>query len=329
MVGKGMNERKKILLGGITGAITLLVSFGWISARFQTPITVVLTNGTTIHGRCPYGDPEVLLDANGIRISGLDKLVPGDKPGIYVLRHPKPVIFRGPGGFVRRTFSHAATVGEFLDEAGIKPGPLDLVEPGLNVLLPNSGEVRLTKVEQILMTEKETIPYKSVLELSPKLRRGQEEIVTNGVDGEKEVTYEIRLENGSEAGREVVNENILRPPIDQKSKVGIFTDQVSDRQLTARKAFWLVATAYDPMVGAKNGSGGNRTAMGLKAGRGIVAVDPRVIPLGTRLYIEGYGYAIAGDTGGDIKGMRIDLCYATRKEAIQFGRRKVKVYILD
>jgi 3D (Asp-Asp-Asp) domain-containing protein len=328
MVGKGMNERKKILLGGVAGAITLLLSIGWLSARSQTPITIALDD-TTIHGRCPYGDPEAFLDANGTRISGLDKVVPGDKPGFYVLKHPKLITFRGPGGFVRRTFTHAATVAQFLDEAGIKFGPLDLVEPEPNELLPNSGEVRLTKVEQFVVTNRETIPYKAVLELSPKLRRGQEEIITTGVDGEKEVTYEILYENACEVERKVINEIILRPPIDQRAKVGIYTDLVSTRQLTARDELWMEATAYDPWCSAKNGSGPNRTAMGLKAGRGIVAVDPRVIPLGTRLYIEGYGYALAGDTGGAIKGLRIDLGFATRKEAIRFGRREVKVYILD
>jgi 3D (Asp-Asp-Asp) domain-containing protein len=61
----------------------------------------------------------------------------------------------------------------------------------------------------------------------------------------------------------------------------------------------------------------------------VVAVDPSVIPLGSRLFIEGYGYAIAGDTGGAIQGMRIDLCFNSYDEAIRFGRRTVKVYIVD
>jgi 3D (Asp-Asp-Asp) domain-containing protein len=85
----------------------------------------------------------------------------------------------------------------------------------------------------------------------------------------------------------------------------------------------MVATAYAPGAGA-----GWRTATNRKAGYGIVAVDPRVIPLGTRLYIPGYGYAIAADTGGAIKGNRIDLCFNTCSEAIRWGRREVKVYIL-
>jgi 3D (Asp-Asp-Asp) domain-containing protein len=67
----------------------------------------------------------------------------------------------------------------------------------------------------------------------------------------------------------------------------------------------------------------------MKAGKGVVAVDPRVIPLGTRLYIEGYGVAVAGDVGSAIKGRRIDLGFGTYAEAIRWGRRNVRVQILD
>ena len=57
-------------------------------------------------------------------------------------------------------------------------------------------------------------------------------------------------------------------------------------------------------------------------------MDPRIIPLGTKMFIEGYGYAVADDVGGAIKGSRIDLAFNSRAEALQFGRQTVKVYIL-
>jgi 3D (Asp-Asp-Asp) domain-containing protein len=85
------------------------------------------------------------------------------------------------------------------------------------------------------------------------------------------------------------------------------------------------ASAYAPNYGP---GVGEITANGMRAKKGVVAVDPRVIPLGTRLYIEGYGNAIAADTGGAIKGDRIDLCYNTPGECFEFGRRTVKVTIL-
>jgi 3D (Asp-Asp-Asp) domain-containing protein len=81
------------------------------------------------------------------------------------------------------------------------------------------------------------------------------------------------------------------------------------------------ATAY-------TSSNGRRTATGMVPEYGIVAVDPRVIPLGTWLYVEGYGHALAADTGRLIKGQTIDLYYHTRQEAILFGRRDIRVYVL-
>jgi 3D (Asp-Asp-Asp) domain-containing protein len=66
----------------------------------------------------------------------------------------------------------------------------------------------------------------------------------------------------------------------------------------------------------------------MPARKGVVAVDPDVVALGTKLYVEGYGFAIAADRGRAIQGKRIDLCYNTRREALRFGRRVVKVHIL-
>lgn len=88
----------------------------------------------------------------------------------------------------------------------------------------------------------------------------------------------------------------------------------------------MVATAYFAGGGGLNGNG--ITATGLRARKGIVAVDPRVIPLGTVVYIEGYGQALAADTGGWIKGNRIDLCYDSLEECYRYGRRKIYVYLV-
>lgn len=73
---------------------------------------------------------------------------------------------------------------------------------------------------------------------------------------------------------------------------------------------------------------GNKTYTGIWPSVGIVAVNPKVIPLGTRLYIDGYGYATAMDTGGAIKGNKIDLFFETRAEALKWGRRNVQVFVL-
>ena len=95
------------------------------------------------------------------------------------------------------------------------------------------------------------------------------------------------------------------------------------------RSLTLTATAYDPGPAA-NGKGNiGITATGERARFGIAAVDPKVIPLKTLLYVEGYGPALAADIGGDIKGRRIDLCFNSTREANAFGRKKTRVYLLS
>lgn len=90
------------------------------------------------------------------------------------------------------------------------------------------------------------------------------------------------------------------------------------------EAISMEATAYLPT----DGNGAGITAMGIPATYGIVAVDPDVIPLGTRVYIPGYGEALAADTGGAIQGYKIDLCMESYSEAMEFGRRVITVFVL-
>ena len=101
--------------------------------------------------------------------------------------------------------------------------------------------------------------------------------------------------------------------------------QTESGMMRYRAVYMMEATAYLPT----DGSGSGLTAMGIMAARGVVAVDPQVIPLGSRVYIPGYGIAIAADTGGAIVGDRIDLCMESYGEAMDFGRRNVEVYVLD
>ncbi len=92
----------------------------------------------------------------------------------------------------------------------------------------------------------------------------------------------------------------------------------------------MIATAYTPSIRGCDGcTGTGYTFTGRKAGYGSAAVDPRTIPLGTWLYIQGYGYALADDVGGAIKGNKIDLCFNSYKQAIDFGRKDVKVFIVS
>lgn len=100
------------------------------------------------------------------------------------------------------------------------------------------------------------------------------------------------------------------------------------KELEDIKIFSMEATAYTDDV-ASQGKWVGQTATGMKPQVGVVAVDPKIIPLGTKLYVEGYGLAIAGDVGGAIKGHRIDLFMNTSRECYDFGRRRVKVRVIE
>lgn len=125
----------------------------------------------------------------------------------------------------------------------------------------------------------------------------------------------------------VVGEQLVRSPSPEIVTVGAKLPDISRGQLLGRvvKEIHVVATAYWANPAWSNGI----TATGAPARYGVVAVDPSVIPLGTRLYIPGYGYGVAADTGGAIIGDRIDLCFDTGTQAEDYGRQPVTVYVLQ
>ena len=147
-----------------------------------------------------------------------------------------------------------------------------------------------------------------------------EEILKDREDEIKTLKQDL---NQSNQENERLNQDIL-----EKDKI-IKESESRIKELEKVKIISMEATAYTDDI-ASQGKWIGQTATGMKPQVGVVAVDPKVIPLGTKLYVEGYGEAIAGDTGGAIKGKRIDLFMATRGQAMEYGRRKnVKVKILD
>jgi 3D (Asp-Asp-Asp) domain-containing protein len=177
------------------------------------------------------------------------------------------------------------------------------------------------------VVQREPIPYPTLRKSSSELRSGSSKTVRAGINGEKKITYRVTYRDGVEVRREAVSTKVVKNPVPEVVAVGYRTTLASRGYLSGRKMFVMSATSYSPSP--RENGGRSRTATGLHIGHGIVAVDPRFIPLGTRLYIEGYGYAVAGDTGGAIKGNRIDLGHDSTSASNRFGRRKVKVYILD
>jgi 3D (Asp-Asp-Asp) domain-containing protein/peptidoglycan hydrolase CwlO-like protein len=170
-------------------------------------------------------------------------------------------------------------------------------------------------------------------EESERISRKSEEMIS-----EKEI-LKSRLKEEEEKLEKAISENkFLLSKLEQEEKeVQNLLSEIKKRIAAVQPpgiiltGEWeMVATAYYAFGSGGNDINGNGiTATGLRARKGIVAVDPGVIPLGTRLFIPGYGEAIAADTGGWIKNNRIDLCFETLSDCYRYGRRHIRVYLVE
>lgn len=220
------------------------------------------------------------------------------------------------------------SVGAILKESGIELGPADIVHPNLNAKPTEGMEIRVVRVTNQTIVERLPTAYKTIRKPAPELRPGLVQVKTEGENGEKLLYYSVRYEDGTEVSRSKIRSEIVKPATDKVILIGQQGVNTSRGFIASRKVMKMQASAYDPGPRSCGRYATGRTAIGMRAGYGVVAVDPKVIPLRTRLYIEGYGFAIAGDTGRAIKGNRIDLGYDTYAAAKKFGRRTVTVHIL-
>lgn len=186
-------------------------------------------------------------------------------------------------------------------------------------------------------TQSISIPYNVYKNHTCSVWEGQRRVRQEGLPGIRNVTTEITYIGGVEQSREVVEESMLLQPVNAivdvgTGRLGALTDVTSPYFHYVRRVR-MEATAYTAgfgCTGKRPGDPGYRiTASGRRVEHGIVAVDRRVIPLGTRLYVEGYGFAIAADVGGAIRGYRIDLFMESLQDALRFGRRDLYVWILE
>lgn len=222
--------------------------------------------------------------------------------------------------------STQTTVGAVLKEAGVTLGKLDRCNYSLNTKAVDGMPIRITRIEQKIVTETRPVAFKTVSKYDPR-HRGKAAVIREGQTGEKEVRVLVYYKDGVQTSSKVLEAKVVKAPTD-RIVVTAERPTLASRGGTRVRTLRMLATAYDPGPRSCGRYADGRTANGMKAQKGVVAVDPRVIPLGTKLYVEGYGYCIAADTGGAIKGNKIDLCYDTYAEAIRFGRKYVTVHVL-
>jgi len=167
---------------------------------------------------------------------------------------------------------------------------------------------------------------------SAYLAKGWEIILEEGRPGEKVVRFRERRRFWRVVERTAWDDSVTRKPRPERRMVGAMrrANWINAPSLTrVSRLFHVEATAYDPGPHTNSITYAGITKLGWRARRGIVAVDPKVIPLRSLVYVEGYGLAWTGDTGGAIKGERIDVCFNTTAEALQWGRKNVRVWVLE
>lgn len=218
-------------------------------------------------------------------------------------------------GKTRSYESLANTVGEALDDAGIKLDEDDIVTPQKDELLTSDLEIVVQRVDVKVEVVEEAVPFETVEKDDSSLDEGTSKVVTEGVEGKDQVTYSVTYVDGKETSRKETARTTLTAAVDKVIANGTrinYNGQTYSRKLVVK------AYAY---------TGGGRTAMGTRARVGEIAVDPSVIPLGTNVYIEGVGARRAEDTGGNIKGNTIDIYMNTESECRSWGVRYVTIYI--
>lgn len=267
------------------------------------------------------------------------------------------------------------TVEDVLKSLSIFFDEEDKITPALDTKVAKGMEITFVEVEKKANVIQEEIDFEVETTQNRQLEKGKTLTVQEGIKGLRENKVVEVYENGTLIETQVTETKLVREPVKQIVQEGTKVEQVvpsrgdsntqpqpqapqaqqqqdkpqannnqaseqaSSPSLNGARSMIMNASAYDLSFESCGKRPGDKyygiTASGTQARPGVVAVDPSVIPLGTKLYIESmdgtgsYGYASAEDKGGAIKGNRIDLFYANRSDALKFGRRQVKVYILD
>lgn len=308
--------------------------------------TYVITDGDQVMVHATYEtDPEAILDEAGLQLSEVDKYETTSRDGISEINIQRglTVTIRSCGSTME-VISYGESVQQLLDRMEIPVLENTIVSTGLQDPVYDGLEILI----QTTLTSNDSyaavIPFETEYQETGLLEKGEEVILTPGVEGQKLCTAEVTYIDGEETERVVLSEEVVTEPVTQVVAVGTGEGKTKSSKpiigngviittsgdvLTYTHSDVFEATSY-----CRSDVGGNRTSTGTKAREGAIAVDPRVIPYGTRMFIVSndgsyvYGVATAEDCGGAIKGHRIDLFYESYDAAIQFGRRDCTIYFL-
>ncbi|MFC7370826.1 ubiquitin-like domain-containing protein [Fictibacillus iocasae] len=242
------------------------------------------------------------------------------------------------GAKPKQVWTTSTTVADLLKQQNVTLGKLDRVQPAAGTKLKSNMQVNIIRVEKVTDVVEEETPFATVKRNDDSLAKGTEKVVSVGTKGKVSKSYEVIKENGKEVSRKLLSTKETAKSKDRVVAVGTKVSAPAKRAVVSRssskppssgRVLTVSSTAYT--ANCEGCSGITATGFNLKKNPNakVIAVDPSVIPLGSKVYVEGYGYAIASDTGGAIKGNKIDVFFASQSQAVAWGRKTITIRIID
>lgn len=339
-------DRKGYLLKILIMLVAAVCLLSLLSRTVNAEKTYVITDGDAVKVHTSYtSDPEKALEEAGITLSDEDTYTTESVDGvseITVQRAQKITVFVGKDTL---TFnSYGETVGELFARMGIELQDGDVLSIPLDAQTYNGLIIRVNKT--FVNDESYTLelPFETVYQQDSTLPVGVQKELTPGKAGQVLYKAHVTYRNLQETGRTVYEQTVLSQPVNRVVAIGTkdnpdptkpiigdgFILLPTGEVLTFTHSDQFVATAYthtDPGCD-------EYTANGTKVKWGVVAIDPKVVPYGTRMFIvtnDGkyiYGLSTAEDCGGAIIGKRVDLYMPTDPECVKFGIRDCTIYFL-
>ena len=317
------SKKVKILLAAVVlCALLMFPAFTWA----QKDVTLVV-DGKKIVAKTFASNVQGLINQQKIKLNEKDRVIPqqdtGLKDGLQVIITRAFPVSIDVDAQRLDINSSAENVKQLIAEQKIVLNEMDKVIPGLEEKLSPGMEIKVARVEQKMVEKDVMVAYRTESRETASLSRGVSRVSRAGKTGTERQVWQVTYRDGKEVESQMVRSQIVSSPVSEIVDHGTKQRTIDRGGEISRysREMYMTATAYSYT--------GRNTASGVPPYVGSVAVDPRVIPIGTRMYIEGYGYARAIDTGGDIKGNRIDVFLETEHQCRKWGVHKVKVYILE
>lgn len=277
-----------------------------------------------------------VIDSNGITLSNFDEVSPSldskisDNDTLKV-RRAVPVTVKSGDKEVEITAleGNVETMlsenKEKLKSQGIEfDNTIDEISYNLDEVIKNDMQIIIVKVSKKTVTENEPVKYDTVVEENSNLNESYKKVKISGVNGQKQVTYEAVYKDNELYSKTEKTSKVIVAPINEVVVVGTAKLSASRGGANSGQVLSCSATAYSGGWGTSSG----RKPQRVEGGLSTIAVDPSFIPMGSKVYVEGYGYAVAADTGTAIKGNKIDLYFNSYQESCDWGLRKVNVTII-